>query len=288
MLSRNFTTTAIKQEIPPESPKYIHVPQSLQPDLVSPRRLKGILPVPREVFPKNLPEKLQPGFAEYATLPSKKTLDLESASEVEKYKFRMAEKRRSHLREGLSELRDRKFKIERQIAGRSRAKQEERARVIAQAEREDERLTNSSVPQSMLPTKGQQIPDPNARERYEASVARVKAQIERKLEERQDALHTLYMNARTFITTEEDLDAEIERVFPNSDDPAFRTASSYGTDIWNLGLQPSVADMLNKTNAKGDASASAYRGSLDPNNDMARTSAKRIKKIAEELSGGRM
>ena len=287
-VSRSFATTSSKQEIPPESPEYIHVPQSLQPYEVSPRRLKGILPVPREVFPQRQPEKLEPDFEINATKPRNEELDLHSASEIEKYKHRMAERRRGHLREGLAELRARKAKTERQLAAKSQAKRQERDRVIAQAEREDERLTNSSVPKSMLPMKGQQIPDPHFQKRYEASTARVKAQEERKREERRDALHTLYMNARTFITTEADLDAEIDRVFPEGDDPAFRTPSSHGKDIWNLGVPPRVADLLKKTAAHADASGSASRGNIDIHQDLARISAERVKKIAEELSGGKI
>lgn len=69
----------------------------------------------------------------------------------------MADTRKKHLKEGLLELHNREKTMTRRIALRSEEKIKERERLINQAERIDERLTNASVPQAMKQKKGLHI-----------------------------------------------------------------------------------------------------------------------------------
>src|ERR1700743_2713449 len=55
--SRAFSASSSRLYIPPESPAFIDVPQPLQQIQDSKPRAKGILPLPRELFPARRPEK---------------------------------------------------------------------------------------------------------------------------------------------------------------------------------------------------------------------------------------
>jgi hypothetical protein len=52
------------------------------------------------------------------------------------------------------------------------------------------------------------------------------------------------MNARNFITTEEQLNVEIEKAFPEGSNPEFATDTKLGDNIWNLGAPATIADLL--------------------------------------------
>ena len=127
---------------------------------------------------------------------------------------------------------------------------------------------------------------------------------------RQLALHTLYMNARSFITNESQLDAAIDKEFPADGSPPkrWRTQERPGTSIWNKGPPKGVKTMLEESvggsgdsgGAGGMSSAGAgrgvsrYTGVLGRVVEDQRTTAlhrkdqERMKRIAEELSGGKM
>ncbi|KKY25164.1 hypothetical protein UCRPC4_g01970 [Phaeomoniella chlamydospora] len=285
--ARAFSTSTARRSVPPESPDYIHVPRSIQPEQRLPPRIRGTLPVPREIFPAKNPEKLEQQFLEKATRPRKEPFDPRTATQVQIKKFRMAQLRREYLREGLSELRNRKSKIDKQLAERNRIKTAEREQLTAQSEREDERLTSSSVLQGMLSSKGGFTIDPKWEERYRERVAKTKEHSDRLDDMRKDALHTLYMNARDFIVTEEALDAEIDRVFPFDKDPAFRTPSGQGKDIWFTGVPPTVTELLQKT-VSPERNISRRVSDIDGSSTTARTASERAKKLAESLSGGKM
>ena len=95
--------------------------------------------------------------------------------------------------------------------------------------------------------------------------------------ERRDDLHTLYMNSRTFITKEEELDKEVERVF--HDIEQFKNSDNYGENVWNLGQQTTVAEMLNHTNEGGKAIDAGRGGQMVK---------ERYERMAEILTGGKM
>ena len=206
-------------------------------------------------------------------------------SERTRYNVRAGTTRKRLLKEGLLELHHRKQSMTAQVAARSERKRQERDRLIHQAEREDQRLTNTSIPRAMQPVKGAQRADLD----LEALAATKRANVERKeakrREERRNALHALYMNGRAFITTEEQLVAKIDEVFQNPS-PQWMSAASHGTSIWSLGRPKTVENMLsdssNPRTANSDKRSRAHGGkrySLDQ---------ERMKRIAEELSGGKI
>lgn len=285
---RAFTTTAAQLVVPPEAPNFVDIPQSYQPDLVVPRRQKGILPVPRELFPPRQPDKPSEEYIARATRDklAKNVVPESKMSELDKYRTRLALTRKKHLREGLLELHSRKEAMTRLVALRSEQKRKERERLISQAERVDERLTNSSVPQAMKPGKALKINTADAEARHKKKVSNLERQRREKAEERREALHTLYMNARSFITTDEQLDAEIEKAFPKGNNPEFATDIKLGDNIWNVGSPATITDLL-------DASASRVRkdfskAGLTETDRKFAIDQERMKRIAEELSGGKM
>jgi len=285
---RAFTTTAAQLAVPPEAPNFVDVPQSYQPDLVIPRRQKGVLPVPRELFPPRQPDKPSEEYIARATRDklAKNVVPESKMSELGKYRTRMALTRKKHLREGLLELHNREEAMTRLVAIRSEQKRKERERLISQAERVDEHLTNSSVPQAMKPGKALKINKADAEARYKKKMSNLEEQWREKAEERREALHTLYINARSFITTDEQLGAEIEKAFPKDNNPEFATDTKLGDNIWNVGSPATIADLL-------DAGASRVRkdfskAGLTETDHKFAIDQERMKRIAEELSGGKM
>jgi hypothetical protein len=273
---RNFATSS-SLRVGPESPNYINVPQPLQPDLPQKPHVKGTLPVPRELFPARRPDKPSQAYIAAATpLPSKKSKFLpdDPNFEYNVWKQKMAEKRRQNLKESLLGLHGRKQNTDRLMAQRSREKQARRERILQQPPREDDYLTSSSVIQAMKPAPTFILQDPDREDRLVRSRALVAAKEAKKKAERQDALHTLYMNARNFITTEDQLTAEIERVFPEGENPAWRNDHQPGENIWNLGLPPTIQTIARDGSRTEAARWEAMQG--------------RIKKLAEEITGGKL
>ncbi|KIW98559.1 uncharacterized protein Z519_00220 [Cladophialophora bantiana CBS 173.52] len=277
--SRAFGTTSPRLYIPPESPAFIDVPQPQQPVREFQPRAKGILPVPRELFPARRPDKPGQQYLDNVTpdpLP-KNIPPPDHLTETERYRRRMAELRKAHLRSALKELHTRKTSIDAAIAARSAAKQRERARLLTQPEREDVRLTNVSVPTAMQPQKLHQLSPEEELATYNARSAAHEARLAAKHEERLDKLHTLYMNARTFITDKEQLDAAIEK--------AFTTTGS----IWRKDGRPDTVEEMIKRGR--DRTADQGRGGMmlfSDVNERALKDQERLKKIAEKLSGGKL
>lgn len=273
---RTFSsTTAVR--VGPESPNYVEVPRTLQPDLPPKPPVKGRLPVPREVFPARRPDKPTKAFIEAATTePTKKRKPQlkDPRREHNEWANKMAATRRRNLREGIVELHRRKQKSHQAVETRSNTKQAQRNQLLHQRPREDDRLTASSTVASMKPIRTPVLPDPDREVRLERSRKLVAKKQAQKEAERKDSLHTLYMNARNFIITEEQLAAELDKVFPEGENEAWANDQRYGENIWNLGVPPTLESMVNSPRkneaAKWDVSQ------------------ERLKKIAEELTGGKM
>lgn len=273
---RSISSTA-SRNIGPESPRFVDVPQSIQPDLRRKQEVKGTLPVPRELFPLRRPDK--PGkqyLAEATPEPSRPGPAVEPGHrdfDYLEWKRQIAIVRRKNLREGLVELFARKQRTARQIAAESARKQAARARILAQPERDDERLTRSSVISAMRVGRGDGLlPDPNREQRVAESKDKVQQRKEIKAEERKDALHTLYINARNFITNEEQLTAELDRAFPAGDNPEWESDAGGGPNIWNLGPPPTTSALLRRQKSDQDT--------------MWQVEQQRMKKLAEALTGG--
>ncbi|RAL06017.1 uncharacterized protein BO80DRAFT_372403 [Aspergillus ibericus CBS 121593] len=273
---RGFASSS-SLRVGPESPNFINVPRTVQPDLPSKPRVKGTLPVPRELFPARRKDKPTEEYIAAATPLPTKEVSLDPNDPHEEYiqwKKHMAEMRRKNLREGLLELHTRKQRTDKAMMQRSLEKQKRRERIFRQPEREDERLTRTSVTQDMLPQHTPVLPDPDRKARLARSKERVEHHQAMKELERRDNLHELYMNARNFITTEAQLLAEIEKVFPEGENAAWRSDHQQGENIWNLGLPPTVHSILNESR-RGEAS----RWELIQD---------RVKKLGEEITGGKL
>ncbi|KAE8373625.1 hypothetical protein BDV26DRAFT_271584 [Aspergillus bertholletiae] len=274
--ARGFTSSASRR-IGPESPNFVDIPHTVQPDLPPKQHVKGTLPVPREIFPVRRADKPSEEYIAAATpLPSKESnVDPNDPhAQYINWKRRMAEMRRQNLREGLLELHSRKQRTDKSMMQRSAEKQKRRERIFRQPEREDERLTRPSIIQEMLPKRTPVLPDPNREERLTTSRARLEVTNAQKQAEQQDSLQTLYMNARNFITTEAQLAAEIDRVFPEGENEAWRNDHQQGENVWNLGLPPTVQSIVNESRKSEAARWDLIQG--------------RVKKLGEQITGGKL
>lgn len=272
---RGFSTSP-NLRVGPESPHFIDVPKLIQPSNPSKPQVKGTLPVPREIFPSRRTDKPGQLYLDAVTANPKTKRQVNAKSsdpEKQAFKIKMAELRRQNLRQGLQDLHKRKTSAEEVLTTRSRMNQARRERVLRQPEPEDERLTRSSIVQAMRVQK-HVLADPNREERLAISKARVEAREAEKVAERQDDLHSLYMNARTFITTEEQLTAEIDRVFPEGQNDAWRNDHQHGENIWNLGVPPTVQSIVHESRKSETARWDVMQN--------------RIKKLGEQLTGGKL
>ncbi|KAK1245818.1 hypothetical protein MKX07_004887 [Trichoderma sp. CBMAI-0711] len=284
--SRCFSTTPaiLSNAVPPQSPSYIRLPSppQSQTDEVKPPRVRGSLPVPRQVFPRSEGDrKVRPEYIQQ-TAP-RSPHEREPSNESQRWKREMAETRRANLEQGLKALYRRRERSDAARNARVSRKFRENNEAAAAPEREDDRLTRSTVLDAILDTKV--YPDPDRFVRAQRSRAKVQAKETAKYEARRDALMELYINASNFIVHESELKAEIDEIF--SED-YFRKQSQafqlYGTteNAWGVyGRPPSIADMLETTTGKSTKLMDYYESEYDH-------SVKRQKRIAEEFTGGKM
>ena len=194
----------------------------------------------------------------------------------------MADQRRSNLREGLAELHARKVKREAHMSGISAMKNKQRYQLLHAPRPEHERLTaesRSTFELQGLP-KGP-IPDPNRAERVAQKMARTQAMADAKAEQRRTALHELYMHARYFITTEQQLEEMVEQEF--HDKMLARLGGNrVNQNLWDAyGPPETVADKMNVLNT-------TQRGLVDDRGKAAALAGERMQRLAEELTGGKM
>lgn len=282
--SRCFSASlpAHSNRVPPESPSYIRLPTPPQSDEAKPPRVRGHLPVPREVFPRaERDRKIQ---AEYMqkTAPQPATIH-ESVTEEQKWKSTMAESRRTNLEESLHALWSRRSSIDNNRNTRVRRKFDEHNRAAAAPERDDDRLTRGTVLDSILDTRV--YPDPERFARADRSRTKILAAEKSKREGRRDALMELYISASNFIVHETELKAEIEKVFADDYFHKQSQASNHRgvtENMWGIyGKPPSIANMM-------ESSTGASTKVMDYNESEYDRSVKRQKRIAEDLTGGKM
>ena len=282
---RTFSSTPAASKTAPESPRYIDVPQTPQQSYPSRRRVKGVLPVPRELFPRRRPDKGTTQYLDAVTPEPQQqghVQDAAAGSEATDFvgwKRRLASKRRENLRDSLVELRERKRHSDWSVARRGEKRSAEREARVHRPMREDDRLTTPTITTAMKMMQIGAAPDPDREARLAEKTARIQAQEREEKEHRQDALHTLYMHARDFITTEAQLSDEVERVFkPIAIEWAGDAA---GDNIWNTGSPETVQDLLNSVNKMDDKAIRRHES-------YARQSHERVLRVAEELTGGKI
>lgn len=280
---RALSSSATAQALGPQSPNYIDVPQPLQPSYTPKPVVKGHLPVPRDIFKtRSRHPKQSPVFLDRTTRTPK---DLKQPgphsrdADLRLYKQRLADKRREALREGVSQLHERKVTTEAQYLAKIQAQGALR-RDLAQAPRRPvDVLTETSVSKGIrdfladaLPPRQDSI---EARRRaYERRVAKYHAV-------RTARLHDLYTNAREFIVDESQLDEAIDKAFGAEESPVGwnlkgemgqRSDGHDGLSPWYGPIPEGVVDLLQKL--KGGEGVGLAKD--------------RVRKVAEELTGGKM
>ena len=291
-LSPGFSTSsASRAPIPPESPDFIQIPRLVQPRQPFKVHLKGVLPIPRRILPRSSKasftrqgkRRIRKASPEYiAAVTPEPLVDKTSGIDDEfvSWKVRQSELRRRNLREGLTELVQRKKENERRADRIATTNRRIREALLYAPDRQDVYLTTPSVLSTQLPTKYHALPDPNRPARLAVQKQNVADMAAMREETRRNALHSLYVNAGNFITTGKQLDGVIDRVF--DDNSQFRSGSNDGINIWNLGLPETVEQLLGKANKTGTQTA------LESGEGNEIIMKERMRKISEELTGGKM
>ncbi|KAF2501180.1 hypothetical protein BU16DRAFT_450180 [Lophium mytilinum] len=285
---RSFTSAPAVLALGPQSPNYVEVPKPVQPTFPLKPRLKGVLPVPRNIFrtrgdkKKASDEFLNAATKEPSTIREHKGKDVA----YQDYKLRLAETRRRNLKQSVKELHEREVESHRQMDAISTRKQEEHLALVNQPERDDERLTNPSVSKDIMDYMSGKLdarpPLKWIEQDIEIRRTRFQKMQQKKEAARLDALHTLYMQARDFITTEKQLDEAIDKVFGTPENPVTFGLTFRDSSPWASEAPPTVRDMLNRQGLLDDVQAGQKgKGTYDVMND-------RLKKIAEDLTGGKI
>lgn len=267
--ARHNSTSAI----PPESPRYIDIPTPPQEKAVHQPFVKGVLPKPRSIFSPRGPNKTTEAYLRaVAPEPSPRTLSPSSTpvSELSAWKARQAASRRENLRSSLLELAARKSREDHYNATRSAIRTAETKALRDAPETDAERFTKATLLSSQ-DTTGTGTFSAAYREDYRSRrLSKYTKHLARAKERRRDNLHTLYMNAGDFITTEERMREEVDKAF--DDKSQFNTEKAAGLNIWNLGVPETVSQKYaSRQNAEQKA-----------------VLRERMKRMAEALTGGKI
>lgn len=282
---RTFTNSAVRAAVGPEHPRYINVPEPPQQNAPQKKWMKGVLPVPRDVFGR---KRGRDTTSEEALAKTTKTAERKSDVEDgsrEAWKIKMAEQRKRNLREGTAELKIRSEKTKRRMESSQAERYRQHEELVSRPEREDERLTAPSHGLDLDALYHGRVPDPSRdlrialkRERQAAYEANSKAG-------RLDSIHTLYTHARKFIVSPQQLDSAVEDAFGTDENPVTFGMYGQGEDnvsIWAEGKPESVQSMLDRANrARSSKAIQNSGGYIAINQD-------RVRRIAEALTGGKM
>jgi hypothetical protein len=259
------------------------VPKPLQPTYPIKPAVKGHLPVPRDVFKtRNTHPKESDRFLGRSTRTPK---DVKAPGPYSRdadyrlYKQRLADRRREALKEGVKELHERKVTSEAQYMAKIQASGAHRREVAMAPRRDVDMLTETSVAKGIRDFLTDGLPPRpdilQARSRaYQRRVARVQKM-------RASRLHDLYTKAREFIVDEQQLDEAIEKAFGTDEAPIGwdnkgnmgpRHEGKEGLSPWHGPMPEGVGDMLQKL--KGGEGVGLAK--------------ERVRKVAEELTGGKM
>ncbi|CAI4214529.1 unnamed protein product [Parascedosporium putredinis] len=276
--TRAITSTAQQCSLPPESPAYIPVPVPPLSDETKPTRVRGSLPVPRKVFPQpSDSRKLDPSYLAETYPRSEKPQPPATLIEdhPQHWKRIMADSRRKNLRAGLQGLWRRKLKRDERDASLGADKHKAHMAAGLAAERTDEFLTLSTILQETLNT--EVLPDPDRFQKAEVSRKRTLELEEERRDARLHSLMELYVNANHFIVDEKDLEVEVDHLFSEN----YWRAPSKNSAWQEWGSQSGVNDMVGQTVRESAPTLDNYTAGYTRN-------MKRQKKVAEELTGGKM
>lgn len=281
---RTFSTTASRLEvdIPPESPRFINLPELPQSSEDKLPPVKGALPVPREIFHRrnNGSHKIQAGFVD-ETAPRSRA---EAAGEAPKsdraaWKRALAESRRKALAAGIDRLWARKNTREGRAKQRAESHRQRNLGAANAPEGLDDVFTRGTVTQATLDTRV--IRDPEYKERQLESQART-AQLQRdRSEARKDAIQRLYVEAGSFIVSEDELAKRVEHIFSE----AFWKGRGLwqgktAENVWDANGQPiPVRAMFAGLKGTSNKAVERYQSTVS-------FTTQRQKMVSGELTGG--
>lgn len=284
---RSFTSTPSTPALGPQSPNYIDVPKPLQPTFPLDPKPKGHLPVPRDVFKTRNPRpKHSIGFLNRTTrtpkdpkAPGPHSRDVE----YRLYKQRLASTRRTSLREGVQQLYERKLANEAQQLAKVQAVYKDKTARAMAPPRDTDVLTATSIQPALRTFLASKNPHANIRTPEKIAAQRISynARQRREMAVRKSRLHDLYVNARTFVVSEAQLDEAIDATFGTEEEPMGwnnkgdmgpRGEGREGLSPWHGTMPEGVGDMLEKLRG-GEGVGLAKE---------------RVKRVAEVLTGGKM
>ena len=259
---RTFTTTLHPLALGPESPNYIEVPKPVQPTWPHKPIVKGVLPVPRDVFKtrNSLPKVSDEFISQSTPLPKNQREPSKYSKDADYilYKRRLAESRRQALREGVNQLYERKVETDKRLSAQSKFNQERNKAFAMAPERQSDALTSTTVQKDILDYLADKLPS-TRRAATPRQIARFQRLQARHEAVRKAHLHDLYTHARDFVVTEEQLDALIEKEFGSEEEPIGWEAKTGeplrgkdgvpagdGPSPWVAGPQDGVGEMMNR------------------------------------------
>lgn len=281
--ARCFSSTPAALALGPQSPNYIEVPKPAQPTFPLDPNLKGHLPIPRDIFQTRTKHpKDSDVFLRKATKDAKDRKapgPFSRDADARLHKQRLADARKEALKAGVKELHARHVTSDAQHLERIQKSGELRTKLAMAPRRQVDVLTDTSVSKGVRDFLADALPVANrnmdARRRaYDRRMAAQQAV-------RASRLHDLYTNAREFIVTEEQLDEAIEKVFGTEESPMGwdikgnmgpRKNNNDGLSPWHGPMPEGVGDMMNKLRGGEGVGLAKLR----------------VKKLAEELTGGKM
>ncbi|PSK34078.1 hypothetical protein B9Z65_8404 [Elsinoe australis] len=277
---RSFSSSAARASIIPESPRYIDIPeppQQTRPDRPS---KKGTLPVPRDVARRTSKESIASATRDPLT-PASPPSDPRLA-----FKAAQAALRKHNLSTGYEALSHRRNRTTEKNRARSNLNRVNREALLAAPERDTDRLTSITLDPSVQAelsriSQGSTTPDPDRQKRLQSVQARLSANERKKREARQDALHTLYMNARTFIVDEEGLNKAIDEAFGTEE--RGKEWKGGKPSLWGTGAPPKMQDLVA---AQGGAGRDQTEGGAGLASQIVLKD--RIRRMGEVVTGGRM
>ncbi|KAJ2896451.1 hypothetical protein MKZ38_005539 [Zalerion maritima] len=302
-MSRSFPATASAATrtitVPPEAPSFLPPPMPPQSSEREPaKRQRGHLPVPRKIFrtDKVVERKLHPDYiaktfpvstrsrAE-SRIPAKEKAKPSHKTLVMRWKDRAALSRKKNLSEGVSALAVRKERREHQDAKRALRRRSAAIDFISRNSRDDEvnRLTQSSISSAVLDVRV--LPDPGRFAKAASSVSRTQAMYDKHRLARQNSLTQMYINAKHFIVSEQELEETVNTLFTadyfgEANLEVAITAGEEFRNVWGTGNPPGLD--ATDTGGGGYAHQEVAGGGVSAGKGLAR-----LGRVAERLTGGK-
>ena len=266
--------------VPPESPLYTYIPISPQTKVIRKKPHQGSLPRPRHTLKV---KESQVKWHIENTVPEPVNAKHADTSEKHKelvgWKAEETRLRRMNFQTGFTELRSRRGLPGRPMSEKTRQRVAVQHARLAGPEPFYEEMSRPSILSSM--TK-QTVwgHSPRSKEEIEARKAEFAKTQQLKEYERRTSLHTLYINAKNFIVTNEQLEKQLDKVF-DSEFYQYNKNKHFG--IWDeQGWPEDTSYLMDRAqNSDGNSAISQDTGYTE-------IARRRIMKVTEEMTGGKL